>query len=62
LTTPIEKDEPTEFEVAQILPSVAQTESVLDPDALLPAIARQLRSLVYYEALVRPLSSLPSRS
>ena len=42
----------TESEVAQILPAVARIESVLDPDALLPAIAKQLRSLVKYEALV----------
>jgi sigma-B regulation protein RsbU (phosphoserine phosphatase) len=52
LTTPTEKDELTESEVAQILPAVAQIESVLDPEALLPAIAKQLRSLVKYEALV----------
>jgi phosphoserine phosphatase RsbU/P len=51
LTPPIEKDELTESEVARILPAVAQIESVLDPDALLPAIAKQLRSLVKYEAL-----------
>ena len=48
----IEKDELTESEVAQILPAVAQIESVLDPDALLPAIAKQLHGLVKYEALL----------
>ena len=42
----------TESEVAQILPAVARIESVLDPDALLPAIAKQLRELVKYETLV----------
>ncbi|MEO8362353.1 MAG: GAF domain-containing protein, partial [Vicinamibacteria bacterium] len=48
----IEKDELTESEVAQILPAVAQIESELDPEALLPAIANQLRGLVKYEALL----------
>lgn len=47
-----EKDELTEHEVAQILPAMAQIDSVLDPEALFPAIAKQLRSLVKYEALV----------
>ena len=42
----------TESEVAQILPAVARIESVLDPEALLPAIAKQLRELVKYETLV----------
>lgn len=42
----------TESEVAQILPAVARIESELDPEVLLPAIAKQLRSLVKYEALV----------
>ena len=42
----------TESEVAQILPAVARIESVLDLDALLPAIAAQLRGLVKYETLV----------
>ncbi len=47
-----EGDSLTESEVARILPAVAQIESVLDPDTLLPAIAQQLRSLVKYEALL----------
>jgi len=47
----------TESEVAQILPAVARIESVLDPDALLPAIAKQLRGLVKYETLVLYLVS-----
>jgi len=46
-----EGDPLTESEVAQILPAVARIESVLDPDALLPAIAKQLRGLVKYEAM-----------
>ena len=52
MTTNNERESLTESEVAQILPAVAQIESVLDPEALLPAIAQQLRSLVKYEALV----------
>jgi sigma-B regulation protein RsbU (phosphoserine phosphatase) len=52
VSTTQEREPLTESEVAQILPAVAQIESVLDPDALLPAIAKQLRSLVKYEALV----------
>ncbi len=47
-----EKDELTESEVAQILPAVARIDSVLDPEALFPTIAKQLRSLVKYEALL----------
>ena len=52
-----EKDELTESEVAKILPAVAQIESVLDPEALLPAIAKQLRGLVKYEVMVLYLVS-----
>src|SRR6187549_432349 len=52
VSTTSETEPLTESEVAQILPAVARIESVLDPDALLPAIAKQLRSLVKYEALV----------
>ena len=52
MTTNNDQESLTESEVAQILPAVAQIESVLDPEALLPAIAKQLRSLVKYEALV----------
>ena len=52
MTIPPEKDALTESEVAQILPAVARIESVLDLDALLPAIAAQLRGLVKYETLV----------
>jgi sigma-B regulation protein RsbU (phosphoserine phosphatase) len=52
VSTTSEREALTESEVAQILPAVAQIESVLDPEALLPAIAKQLRSLVKYEALV----------
>ena len=52
MSTTHEREPLTESEVAQILPAVAQIESVLDPDALLPAIAKQLRGLVKYEALV----------
>ena len=52
MTTNNDQESLTESEVAQILPAVAQIESVLDPEALLPAIAQQLRSLVKYEALV----------
>ena len=48
----IEGEQLTESEVARILPAVAKIESVLDPEALLPAIARQLKSLVKYEAMV----------
>ena len=47
-----EKDELTESEVAQILPAVARIDSVLDPEELFPAIAKQLRSLVKYEVLL----------
>lgn len=52
MSTTSEREALTESEVARILPAVAHIESVLDPEALLPAIARQLRSLVKYEALV----------
>ena len=52
MTNPPEKDTLTESEVAQILPAVAQIESVLDLEALLPAIAGQLRGLVKYESLI----------
>ena len=52
MSTTNEGESLTESEVARILPAVAQIESVLDPDALLPAIAKQLRGLVKYEALV----------
>ncbi|MBK5254472.1 MAG: SpoIIE family protein phosphatase [Vicinamibacteria bacterium] len=52
MTTMTEKDELTESEVAQILPAMAQIDSVLDPEALFPAMAKQLRSLVKYEALL----------
>mgnify|MGYP000638318407 CR=1 FL=1 len=51
MSTPNESDPLSESEVAQILPAVARIESVLDPDALLPAIAKQLKGLVKYEAL-----------
>ena len=52
MSTTSEREPLTESEVAEILPAVAKIESVLDPEALLPAIAKQLRSLVKYEALV----------
>jgi sigma-B regulation protein RsbU (phosphoserine phosphatase) len=52
VSTTQEREPLTESEVAQILPAVAQIESVLDPEALLPAIAKQIKSLVKYEALV----------
>ncbi len=42
----------SESEVARILPAMAQIEAVLDPDALFPAIAKQLQNLVKYEALL----------
>jgi sigma-B regulation protein RsbU (phosphoserine phosphatase) len=52
VSTNNETESLTESEVAQILPAVARIESELDPDALLPAIAKQLRGLVKYEALI----------
>jgi sigma-B regulation protein RsbU (phosphoserine phosphatase) len=52
VSTNSETEPLTESEVAQILPAVARIESELDPDALLPAIAKQLRGLVKYEALI----------
>ena len=42
---------PTEAEIASLLPAVAEIEAVLDPEALFPAIAQQLRGLVKYESL-----------
>lgn len=47
-----EHDALTESEVALILPAVAQIDSVLEPEALFPAIAKQLQSLVKYEVLL----------
>lgn len=52
VTTDSEGDHLTESEVARILPAVARIESQLDSEALLPAIADQLKGLVKYEALV----------
>lgn len=41
----------TEAEIASLLPAVAEIEAVLDPEALFPAIAQQLRGLVKYDSL-----------
>lgn len=41
----------TEAELASLLPAMAEIDAVLDPEALFPAIAQQLRSVVKYEAL-----------